>query len=46
MAFAHVFRKFDIELESSSPTQLTFIERFLPLFEGTHVKANMTAVSS
>jgi len=45
MTFAHVFRRFDLELDPSSPEELTFTEKFLPLFAGGHVKAYMTPVS-
>lgn len=46
MAFSHVVRRFDLKLDASSPQDLTFLEKFLPLFEGTHVKAHMTAVTA
>jgi len=46
MTFAHVFRRFDLELDPSSPKELTFTEKFLPLFAGGHIKAHMKPVSA
>ncbi|KAI9720911.1 MAG: hypothetical protein M1828_005481 [Chrysothrix sp. TS-e1954] len=46
MATAAVFRRFDLELDDASPTALQFSDRFLPWFEGPHVKAMMTAVEA
>ncbi|TKA72784.1 hypothetical protein B0A49_03538 [Cryomyces minteri] len=46
LKFAHVFRNFDMELDSSSPQELLWHDKFLPTYYGGHVKAKMTAVSS
>ncbi|KAL2351348.1 cytochrome P450 [Cryomyces antarcticus] len=46
LTFARVFHKFDMELDSSSPQELLWHDKFLPTYYGGHVKAKMTAVSS
>ncbi|KAL4903790.1 hypothetical protein BDW74DRAFT_168672 [Aspergillus multicolor] len=43
--FAHVFRKFEIEIEASSPENLVWIDRFMPVYQGPHVKATMRATA-
>lgn len=46
LCFAHVYRKFDMKLAESSPSELKFRDTFLPAFQGEHVKAYMTPVSA
>lgn len=46
LAFAHVFRRFDMEVDPSSPKQLVFRDCFLPFFYGDHVKAKVSPASS
>ncbi|KAL4887213.1 putative cytochrome P450 [Aspergillus karnatakaensis] len=43
--FAHVFRKFEIEINASSPESLVWIDRFIPVYQGPHVKATMRAMA-
>ncbi|GME65035.1 Cytochrome P450 [Neofusicoccum parvum] len=46
LCFAHVYRKFDMKLAESSPSELKFRDTFLPAFYGEHVKAYMTPVGA
>jgi len=39
LAFAYVFRRFDVSLDTTKPTELTWFEHFLPHFQGEHVHA-------
>ncbi|KAL1989053.1 hypothetical protein VTN96DRAFT_5816 [Rasamsonia emersonii] len=41
ICFAHVFRKFDIELDPSSPEKLVWRDCFLPEYRGPHLKARL-----
>ncbi|EFW23057.1 benzoate 4-monooxygenase cytochrome P450 [Coccidioides posadasii str. Silveira] len=44
--FAHLYRKFDIEMDPSSPRELQWRDRFLPEYIGPHLKAKITPVAS
>ncbi|EAS30658.3 uncharacterized protein CIMG_06137 [Coccidioides immitis RS] len=44
--FAHLYRKFDIEMDPSSPRDLQWRDRFLPEYIGPHLKAKITPVAS
>lgn len=46
LCFAHVYRKFDIEIDPSSPKDLVWQDRFLPEYIGPHLKARMTPVTT
>ncbi|CRG84223.1 Trichodiene oxygenase [Talaromyces islandicus] len=39
LCFAHVFRKFDVEIDPSSPKRLEWRDCFLPEYRGPHLKA-------
>lgn len=43
---ATVVRKFDFELDPSSPKELVFRDCFLPEFQGPHVKAYLTPAAA
>ncbi|ERF70020.1 hypothetical protein EPUS_03572 [Endocarpon pusillum Z07020] len=44
LTFAHVYRKFDIEIDPSSPKELVWRDCFLPEYLGPHLKAKMRPV--
>ncbi|KAL4912990.1 cytochrome P450 [Aspergillus aurantiobrunneus] len=46
LCFGHVFRKFDMEIDPSSPKKLEWRDCFLPDYVGPHLRAKMTPVSS
>ncbi|KAL1963324.1 hypothetical protein VTN77DRAFT_8445 [Rasamsonia byssochlamydoides] len=46
ICFAHVFRKFDMEIDPSSPKELEWRDCFLPEYRGPHLKARLTSVRS
>lgn len=43
---AYVFRKFDIELDPSSPSKLEWRDCFLPEYRGPYLKAIMKPVAA
>ncbi|KAL2819577.1 cytochrome P450 [Aspergillus cavernicola] len=45
LCFGHVFRKFDIEIDASSPKKLEWRDCFLPEYIGPHLRAKMMPVS-
>ncbi|KAL1989438.1 hypothetical protein VTN49DRAFT_7249 [Thermomyces lanuginosus] len=46
LCMAYVFRKFDIELDPSSPSKLEWRDCFLPEYRGPHLKAIMKPVAA
>ncbi|KAL3472255.1 cytochrome P450 [Aspergillus californicus] len=46
LCFGHVFRKFDIQIDPSSPKELEWRDCFLPEYVGPHLRAKMTPVSA
>ncbi|WEW56407.1 hypothetical protein PRK78_001850 [Emydomyces testavorans] len=42
--FAHLYRKFDVTIDPSSPSELKWRDRFLPEYLGPHLKAKITPV--
>lgn len=46
MALAAVTRRFDLDLDPSSPAKLRWKDTFLPFFQGPHVRARVTPVAS
>ncbi|KAI9760823.1 MAG: hypothetical protein M4579_001453 [Chaenotheca gracillima] len=46
LAFAHVFRRFDVELDKAHPFRPTYIDQFLPQWTGGDLRAFMKPVSS
>ncbi|KAF4226117.1 hypothetical protein CNMCM6805_005163 [Aspergillus fumigatiaffinis] len=44
LCFAHVFRKFEIEVDPSSPKKLEWRDCFLPEYRGPHLKVVVTKV--
>jgi len=46
LCYGHVFRKFDIELDPSSPKNLVWRDCFLPEYFGPHLRARLTPVQA
>jgi len=46
LSFAHIFRRFEMELAEGSPDDLPFRDCFLPFFYGPHVLATVTAAEA
>ncbi|KAL4879870.1 cytochrome P450 [Aspergillus karnatakaensis] len=44
LCYAHVYRKFDVEMDASSPKELKWKDCFLPDYIGSHLKARLTPV--
>ncbi|KAF2084174.1 cytochrome P450 monooxygenase-like protein [Saccharata proteae CBS 121410] len=44
LAFAHFFRRFDLELDDASPRELVYRDCFLPHYLGEHVHARLKPV--
>jgi cytochrome P450 len=44
LCFAHVFRKFDLTVDPSSPKKLEWRDCFLPEYRGPHLKVVLTKV--
>ncbi|EED13527.1 cytochrome P450, putative [Talaromyces stipitatus ATCC 10500] len=45
LCFAYVFRKFELEIDPSSPKELKWRDCFLPEYHGPHLKARLTKVA-
>ncbi|KAL4900134.1 hypothetical protein BDW74DRAFT_183087 [Aspergillus multicolor] len=46
LTYAHVFRKFEIEIHESSPKELKWKDTFLATYLGPHLRATMTPVAN
>ncbi|CBF78322.1 protein CYP677A1 [Aspergillus nidulans FGSC A4] len=46
LTYAHVFRKFDLQIDPSSPNELKWKDTFLAHYLGPHLKAKLTPVIS
>lgn len=46
LCFSHVFRKFDLQIDPSSPKTLQWRDCFLPEYRGPHLKAILTKFKS
>ncbi|KAL2784370.1 cytochrome P450 [Aspergillus keveii] len=46
LCYAHVYRKFDVEVDPSSPKELEWRDCFLPEYVGPHLRAKMRPVSA
>ncbi|KAL5050939.1 hypothetical protein BDW71DRAFT_215080 [Aspergillus fruticulosus] len=46
LTYGHVFRKFDLQIDSSSPKELKWKDTFLAHYFGPHLKAKLTPVKT